>query len=188
MDHRIENLQCLQHCGLWMLGKDVHTPGVTPPKCIQRHTQSWKQYIQRHTTTQSPVLLALLPTQTVDKVINEIFVYCVCVYGCVEDMTRFPAGFLAKRGNFSLIPTKPKIPKHKNARGTGKQSLSAGSSCCDSRCHFDSQATRMLFKTFKCKIKTLLLYFVGSELRVFLRSCSERQLFARRCRLAHYLD
>jgi len=31
VEHRIENLQYGLHSPLWVLGKDVHIPGVTPP-------------------------------------------------------------------------------------------------------------------------------------------------------------
>ena len=40
MDYRIENLQYGLHSILWVLDKDVHTPGVIPTKCIQRHTSN----------------------------------------------------------------------------------------------------------------------------------------------------
>jgi len=49
MDHTIENV----HSTLWVLGKDVHTPGVTPSKCIQRHTPCITGV---HTTSHYPVI------------------------------------------------------------------------------------------------------------------------------------
>jgi len=55
MDHRIENFQYGLHSTLWVLSKDVHTPGVTPPRYIQRHTtfplkdkqRSWRPCVFR---------------------------------------------------------------------------------------------------------------------------------------------
>jgi len=31
------NTVCIEHCERWAK-KDVHTPGATRPKCMQRHT------------------------------------------------------------------------------------------------------------------------------------------------------
>ena len=43
---------------VWVLGKDVHTPGVTRPLPTERYTlvtpHEWKEYIQRHTTGERP--------------------------------------------------------------------------------------------------------------------------------------
>jgi len=56
--HRIENVQYGLHSTLWVLCKDVHTPGVTPSlKCIQRRTPGVKGvYTQRHITDWTLVL------------------------------------------------------------------------------------------------------------------------------------
>jgi len=50
MNHKIENMQYGLHSTLWVLGKDVHTAGVTPPKCSVTPPGATED-TQRHTTT-----------------------------------------------------------------------------------------------------------------------------------------
>jgi len=52
MDHTIENVQYGLHSTLLLLGKDVHTAGVTPHR-VQRHTPCMKGV---HTTSHYPVI------------------------------------------------------------------------------------------------------------------------------------
>jgi len=65
MDHRTENLQYGLHSTLWVLSKEVHAPGVTPPKCIQHHTPGMKAVrIASHYPCQDAVITS---TMTTDK-------------------------------------------------------------------------------------------------------------------------
>jgi len=50
MDYRIENLQYGLHSTLWVLGKDVRTPGCYR-RCRHRHTTSWASRSSIHVCT-----------------------------------------------------------------------------------------------------------------------------------------
>jgi len=53
------------------LGKDVHTPGVTPTEVYSVTSTAWKEYIQRHTTPPGPACTQWTTTDPCGT--------CVCV-------------------------------------------------------------------------------------------------------------